>query len=359
MTTQSMHVTKTVFRVSDFLAWQRHKSLDLRPPFQRGSVWNPRSKSMFMDSIIKGFPIPLIFLKDETDPITFEPHRLVVDGQQRLRTLIAFIDRSVLNKQEPGDDFTISRSHNRDSTIYGTPFQDLSGEVRSRILDFELSVHILPPSTPDRVLLDMFARLNSTGTRLNEQEIRNAEWAGEFKTAAYDLAYKYLEEWISWQIFTRPQVARMKEVELVSELLILCETGLRGKSQPAIDATYRQFDETWPNANKVISRATTTMDEIVAIGSLLPGGLSGTPFNSQSWFYALFAMIHGALYPSPIKRGPDKPHSIKRGAFRDLLVKRAATIDARQLSEDLVKALRGAATDRSSREIRLDFLLHG
>ncbi len=40
----TLHITKTTFRVADFLAWQRHSALDLRPPFQRGSVWSTKAK---------------------------------------------------------------------------------------------------------------------------------------------------------------------------------------------------------------------------------------------------------------------------------------------------------------------------
>ena len=200
-----LSITRTNYRVSDFLAWQRHGALDLRPPFQRGAVWSKKAKSFFIDSIVRGFPVPLLFLKDETDPDTYEPKRLVVDGQQRLRTVLAFLDRDALADANDDDQFTVLRSHNSDPEICGRAFQQLPLPVRDRILEFQFSVHVLPPGTPNRVLLEIFARMNATGTQLNEQELRNAEWSGEFKQTAYNLSYDQLENWLDWGVSPGPR----------------------------------------------------------------------------------------------------------------------------------------------------------
>src|SRR5690348_4466125 len=102
-----MNITRTMYKVSDFLSWQRSGQLDLRPPFQRGSVWSKRAKSYFIDTLLRGFAVPIIFLQDETDPKTYEIKRLVVDGQQRLRTVLAYVDHSCLSDAEESDDFAI------------------------------------------------------------------------------------------------------------------------------------------------------------------------------------------------------------------------------------------------------------
>lgn len=353
---ESLHITKTTFRVADFLAWQRHGALDLRPPFQRGSVWSKKAKSLFIDSIIRGFPVPLVFLKDETDPKTFEPRRLVVDGQQRLRTVIAFIDGEALPDLDDVDHFTISRSHNPDTSICARPFKRLPGPVQSRILDFEFSVHVLPPATPNRVLLDMFARLNSTGTRLNEQEVRNAEFSGEFKIAAYRQSYDQLDRWLEWKVFTAAQVARMKEVELTSELMMLVEGGVRGKSQPAIRATYERYEEDYPLGDRVFERVAAVFDGVHQVSDVIEGGLASTAFNTQSWFYVLFELVHTLMYPERLPEGTDRPKKLDANALAARLAQRQRTLEAGNLNESLMKSLRGAAADKSSRETRLAFL---
>lgn len=355
----SLHITKTTFRVADFLAWQRHGALDLRPPFQRGSVWSKKAKSLFIDSIIRGFPVPLVFLKDETDPKTFEPKRLVVDGQQRLRTVISFIDGDALPDSADTDHFTISRSHNPDPSISARPFSKLPGEVQQRILDFEFSVHVLPPATPNRVLLDMFARLNSTGTRLSYQEVRNAEFTGEFKIAAYRQAYDQLDRWLDWKVFTPSQIARMKEVELTSELMMLVEGGVRSKSQPSIRSTYDRYEDEYPLMERVFERISVVFDTIEEVSEQLDGGLAASSFNTQSWFYALFELVHTELFPKRLPDGSDRPSKVDVVELSRRLVARQEVLRLGELDEDLMKSLRGAATDKSSRETRLKFLLAG
>ncbi len=54
----SLNVDKTTATIVDFLEWQRQGSLDLNPFYQRRSVWNPRVKSLLIDSLLKGYPVP-------------------------------------------------------------------------------------------------------------------------------------------------------------------------------------------------------------------------------------------------------------------------------------------------------------
>ena len=103
------------FKVSDFLSWQRSGSLMLSPAFQRNPTWDAGRKSFLIDTIIRGFPMPIIFLrKRKSNTKTFEPLREVVDGQQRLRTVIAFVAPNLLSDRSAGDDFAISKSHNQE-----------------------------------------------------------------------------------------------------------------------------------------------------------------------------------------------------------------------------------------------------
>jgi len=69
------------------------------------------------------------------------------------------------------DSFVVTRTHNRD--IAGKTFRQLSADIRKRILAYEFSVHVLPSDTEDRQVLQIFARMNATGVKLNDQELRN------------------------------------------------------------------------------------------------------------------------------------------------------------------------------------------
>jgi uncharacterized protein with ParB-like and HNH nuclease domain len=117
-------ITKTTYRVADFLGWQRNRTLILNPAFQRRPVWKVGAKSYLIDTVIRSLPMPLIFLRDRPSRLdTLEPDREVVDGQQRIRTLISYISPDTLPDLKQEDQFVISRAHNRD--LAGRAFPEL------------------------------------------------------------------------------------------------------------------------------------------------------------------------------------------------------------------------------------------
>ncbi len=192
-------IGKTVYKVSDFLSWQRSKSLILSPSFQRRSVWNKAAKSYLIDTVVRGLPIPIIFIRERPNLDTLEADREVVDGQQRLRTLLSFLDPACLKDyREEQDAFLVQKPHNPE--IAGKTFASLPTNIKQQILGYEFSVHILPADTDDTQVLQIFARLNSTGMRLKAQELRNARFLGPFKALMYGLAYEQLERWRKWTI---------------------------------------------------------------------------------------------------------------------------------------------------------------
>ena len=227
---REFNVRKTQFSVADFLSWQRDGTLNLKPFFQRRSVWKPGAKSYFIDTVVRGLPAPIIYLRQRIDINSQKTTREVVDGQQRLRTIFSYIDTELLSDyRSTRDAFEIRKIHNKE--IAGQRFQDLSEHRRNRILGYEFSTHVLPINTEDREVLELFARLNATGEKLNDQELRNAGYFGEMKTLMYELAREQLERWTGWKIFNDGQIARMKEVELTSDLSVNMIKGITGKSQ--------------------------------------------------------------------------------------------------------------------------------
>ena len=106
--------TQTTYTVLDFLKWQRDGTLELRPPFQRYAVWRAVARSGLIDSLLRGYPVPALFLQDRSDPKTFTRRLVVVDGQQRLRTLLGYVDINCLPDADERDVFTIMRIHDPD-----------------------------------------------------------------------------------------------------------------------------------------------------------------------------------------------------------------------------------------------------
>lgn len=62
---KTLDIAKTVYKVSDFLSWQKAGSLVLSPSFQRRPVWEAGAKSFLIDTVVRGLPMPIIFLREQ------------------------------------------------------------------------------------------------------------------------------------------------------------------------------------------------------------------------------------------------------------------------------------------------------
>lgn len=285
-------IQKTQFKVADFVNWAKNKELDLSPSFQRRAVWSKGAKSYLLDTILRGLPIPPVILRDLPPNVrTFESVREVVDGQQRLRTLLTFIAPHVVKDfRSSSDEFTLSKSHNADLAGYG--FLDLSEDLQRIVLNYQFMVHIFPSETDDRDILEIFARMNATGTKLNNQELRNAAYFGEFKTKAFALASENLARWRSWELFSEADIARMAEVEFTSELLIFILNGVSDNKKSVIDLAYITYDTSFPKYRELAKRLRHVLDLLdTNLANSYPEVLS-----SKALVYPLFASIYDKCF---------------------------------------------------------------
>lgn len=346
-------ITRTQFTVAQYIGWMRSGELELSPNFQRRSVWKAPAKSYFIDTVARGLPIPIIFLRERTDLNTLRTIREVVDGQQRLRTLFTYLVPELLSDfKEERDSFLVRRIHNKQ--LEGKKFIDLPQQVKEHLLSYQISTHVLPSSTSDSEVLDMFRRMNATGTKLNAQELRNAEFFGQFSQTSKAVSSKYLDIWRLWNMFHEPDFARMREVEFVSELLMVAESGMQEKTQSRITNYYKARDENYPFCDTAISM----FDDIMEIISGVAGSyISRTSLSNQGVFYSLFAtlldMRYGAVEPlgRPVvaKDLPTDLSNRMRGLSEALK-------DRDRLPQPVSEALNSRSNRLSNRRIIRDFI---
>lgn len=352
-------VGKTNYSVVDFLGWQRQGELDLRPWYQRRSVWNPRLKSLLIDSLLRGFPLPLIFLKSSLDVDTARSVRQVIDGQQRLRTILSYIDPDSLPDFTQEDDFSILPSHNRE--FAGLTFSELPGDMKQMLLNAPLSVNVLPPDVKDVTVLQMFQRMNSTGLKLTPQEIRNATFSGEFKELSYQLAYEQYHRWSGWGLISGQAIAQMKEVEFTSDLLGLLMRGVSAGSSSAITRLYKEHEEDLPGKDWLADTfrdACDTLDEIY--GERAGPRTQLRRFRTLPWAYAVFALVTAAdavdVRDEPQGDGTSMA-PVQGRQLRGALMQAEETIaSGKGLDDELAMTLRGATGDRAGRQARISFL---
>lgn len=137
--------------------------INLAPKFQRHSVWSTKQKSELIESILMGIPLPIMYFFEDRKGV-----KQVIDGKQRLTTLFAFLNNEFALSELP-----VLRD------LKGKRFNDLTGMQQGKIEDYKISINVIKPPTPDRIKFDIFDRVNRGGTRLNNQEMRNAIYQGQ------------------------------------------------------------------------------------------------------------------------------------------------------------------------------------
>src|SRR5258708_35858927 len=130
---ETIDITRTLYKVSDFLSWQKAGTLELSPVFQRRSVWSPGAKAYFIDTVARGLPVPIVFVRERTDLSTLESKREIVDGQQRLRTILGYVEPSCLKDYDPSRDaFQINAALNDE--LADKHFSQLAPDIQQRII---------------------------------------------------------------------------------------------------------------------------------------------------------------------------------------------------------------------------------
>lgn len=276
------------YSVRDFEEWNDRSELVLAPKFQRRDVWNPKAKSYLMDTIIRGKPIPKLYMRQTVVPKGRRTTREIVDGQQRLRAVLSFVK----------DGFKLSRAHNKE--LGGRVFSELDNGTQKDILKYEFVVDLLQ-DMPDREVYDLFARINTFAEKLRPQELRNANWFGDFKSCVYELAISFKSFVEANDVFTPKQVLRMAEAEFISELLLAMEEGIREGKKAVIDKAYSDYDNKFPNRERHEKRFVEVIDAIGAIGGT---DLASLRFRATRLLYPLFCAVYHIKYGLPKIQAP-------------------------------------------------------
>jgi hypothetical protein len=248
--------------------------------------------------------------------------------------------------------FTVQRNHNAE--ISGKPFKSLDPFFQTRILSYEFSTHILPPQVEDQDVLRIFARLNSTGTKLNHQELRNAAYFGIFKTLMYDLAYEQLDRWRQWRVFTEDQIARMDEVQLTSDLALNIMDGLSGRLQARINSRYEQYDEFFPAGEELSRRFREVMEWI---DRLLGPKVADTVYKGEVYFHTLFVLVYDELFQLGSSLAQKiRPNRLDEQLLRNCLLQANRNFATFKVPQNVMDAVARASSDIGRRKTRFEYV---
>jgi uncharacterized protein DUF262 len=216
------------------------------------------------------------------DPVRRKTVREVVDGQQRLQTILDYLeDRSV-----------VLRSHN--DHVGGKKFSELSEGTKRRILNYPFAVVILA-GADDTDVFRTFERLNSYTLPLKAQEKLNAKYFGSFKQFVFKLGQDHLEFWRSNGILSNRIIVRMGEAELTSELIVAMLAGLQDKKK-SLEKFYKDYDDAFPHAKRYRKEFEVCLGTIQGI---FGEELRETPYKKKALFYSVFLVIYDLLFGMP------------------------------------------------------------
>lgn len=335
------------YSINDFVEWNNNKQLTLNPSFQRRSVWSDTARSYLMDTIVRGKPIPKVFIRQIINPTTKKSIREIVDGQQRLKTILSFVS----------DGFKISLKHNTD--FGGKYFSQLEEDSQRNILNYEIATDLLI-NMSNADVLDIFGRLNSYSVILNAQEKINAEYFGPFKTLTERVGHKYYEFWKANKILTDSQILRMGDVTIVAELFIAILEGIKGNKQ--VKSFFAKYEKDFPYEQDVLENK---FDEIMnIISEIFSDSLVNSEFRRLSLFYSLFTAIYHFKF-GMVNFGAPRKEINKQDYPR--IKSELENIESLFLIEDkeqltsesnkFVEDSRRATTDASARERRAKYII--
>jgi len=335
----------------DFVLWEQNGLLEVSPKFQRRAVWRTPARSFFIDTLLRGMTVPPIYLRQTQNLAKTKVIREVVDGQQRVRCVMDFIN----------DKFRLAKTLKTEWA--GKNFSGLAEEERQRIMQFSFPTETFKGIT-DKQVLEVFCRLNMNGVPLNKQELRNGKFFGRFKQTVFDLALTYLEFWKNQHIFSDNSIARMLEVELTSELVIAGIDGMQNKKL-SIDTFYKNNEELYPTQARDEKRFNDVMDTLSE--TFQKDELAHSEFHRPPLFYTLYCVVYhhtfglnGTQNSTPKKKLNDDQRISLREAVMSLseaiLKAKEPTSKAERRYMDFVAACQRGTDNINPRKTRFNSL---
>ncbi len=266
--------------ISWFYGEFKKGTLKLDPKYQRNPIWSIGQKCFLIDSVISRCPLPQVFLniKSEGNGINRRSKYEVVDGQQRLRAILEFLDDDWPLIATTAKSYPVSEAY---KPHIKKKYSELPPAIQESIWNYPLAVQELR-GWNDPQIRALFRRLNYVVEKLNPQELRHSQYFGEFVTAVEKLAEDAF--WDDLELFSRRDSQRMKDIEFISELFVIVVDGIQDQ-QKTLDDFYANYDVVFPKRSSYIAKFHQSLKSLRTIESTI----KNTRFLNKADFYALFA----------------------------------------------------------------------
>lgn len=219
---RKLYVDKVDKSTSDLYRMIIEGELILQPEYQRNFVWTTKTMSKFIESLLLSIPIPTIFLAENKDD-TYE----VIDGQQRLTTIFAFMKDSKVEENTKIDVelknfplLTLNGLETLDQYNKKT-YKGFDDSIRRKFNNVSLPVVIIKKDSTEDIKYDIFSRINSGSVKLNSQELLNVMYRGPLIKKLNEVA---LDDMVNVVFGNRPILKkRFGYQELLLRAKVMCD----------------------------------------------------------------------------------------------------------------------------------------
>lgn len=160
--------------IGEWSSLYESREIDIHPEFQRFYRWSDVQKTNLIESILLGIPIPPVFVSQRKDGVWD-----VVDGLQRLSTIYQFMGVLKNEEEEKVAPLVLSGTKylpSLEGVVWSSPDNmetDLGQELRLIVKRSKINVSIILKESDETAKYDLFQRLNTGGSELSPQEVRN------------------------------------------------------------------------------------------------------------------------------------------------------------------------------------------
>lgn len=275
-----MKTSAEIRRVRQLVTALNTGELIPRPDFQRLLVWSNKDKNAFLDTVLRGYPFPEIYIATgEVDLATGAGSEMLVDGQQRVTTLHQY--------------FIASDELRLDRTI--PPYAELEQQQKTDFLNYEVAVRNLGIVT-DAEIIEVFRRINATSYSLNAMEGYNASYRGPLKKLADEVSDD--EFFQRHRSFSSQEIKRKRDVVYALTIIISMMSTYFHRDDE-IENYLRQYNEDFPSEQEVRKRFNRSRDFIE---------MAGFDVRSRAWkktdLLALFVELDRLLFKDKVRLEP-------------------------------------------------------
>lgn len=189
----------------------------LIPNYQREFVWSIQQSSLLIDSFLCGLPVPPVFFYIDEDN-----KNLVIDGQQRILSVVFYME-GYFGRESTHGKRQVFRLHglSEKSPYYNKPFEELDEAAQRKLKQAVLravNIRQLNPDDKGTSAYHIFERLNTGGTPLKPQEIRNCVFRGQL-----NVMLKEANKDKNWRLILGKKVfdKHQKDVEILLRIFAL------------------------------------------------------------------------------------------------------------------------------------------